>query len=170
LIEKEKLTALRVDGWRCITDEVMAMSVRIPSGAMRPTLQLGQHLPVDVEAYRRSAPEIGDVVLFHVPWDLEPDRRPGDAISIRGGRVVRNGMTEPGDHLCLEHCDWSPECDLPETVTVPAGMFYLLGDNRGQSIDSRDFGPIPAEWIVGRVEVPNRATPKEIATVPDSEQ
>ncbi len=88
-------------------------------------------------------------------------------ISIRRGLVVRDGATERGDRLLLEHCEWSPDCELPTPVTVPEGMFYLLGDNRGQSHDCRHWGPIPADWIVGRIDTANQPTPEPVASTPE---
>ena len=158
---------------------------------MRPTLEVGQRASVDVDAYRESGPQIGDVVLFYGPSDVVtispadgaacvelrqgPSTAryikrivagPRDVISIRRGLVVRNRITEGGDHLLLDHCEWSPDCELPEPVTVPEGTFYLLGDNRGQSEDSRHWGPIPADWIVGRIEIPSRSTPQRAPDAP----
>ena len=93
---------------------------------------------------------------------------PGDVISIRHGLVVCNGTTERGDRLLLEHCEWSPECELPTPVTVPEGTFFMLGDNPGQSQDSRHWGPIPADWIVGRIDTANQPTPELVAGAPES--
>ena len=72
---------------------------------------------------------------------------PGDRLKILEGRVYLNGrlQSEPfarPDSEC-------PICNLPREITVPPGHFFMMGDNRGQSADSREWGPVPEEWIVG---------------------
>ena len=74
----------------------------------------------------------------------------GDRIGLRGGRVVRNGRLQREPYT--NPCDGGPECDLPE-VTVPEGFVYLLGDNRGASLDSRFWGPVPISSIIGEATV-----------------
>ncbi len=71
---------------------------------------------------------------------------PGDTIEVRGGHVIRNGRAvhEPYAVPCAE-----PACDLG-SFTVPAGSYFMMGDNRGNSDDSRFWGPVPRSWIVGR--------------------
>jgi signal peptidase I len=72
---------------------------------------------------------------------------PGDRIAIVGGHVIRNGSRESDPYVAP--CGSSPGCNYPQPVTVPAGEFYVLGDNRGASDDSRFWGPIPRASIVG---------------------
>jgi signal peptidase I len=71
---------------------------------------------------------------------------PGDTIEVRNGHVIRNGRAakEPFASSCTE-----PECNLG-AVTVPAGTFFMMGDNRGNSDDSRYWGPVPESWIIGK--------------------
>jgi signal peptidase I len=73
----------------------------------------------------------------------------GDMISIMAGHVVRNGrgLNEP----YTEPCDGAATCSFPTPIRVPAGEYYLLGDNRGASDDSRYWGPVPSGWILGTV-------------------
>jgi signal peptidase I len=72
--------------------------------------------------------------------------RPGDRIAVRDGHVVRNGVVqrEPFIH----QCGAGPDCNLRE-ITVPDDMFFMMGDNRGASDDSRYWGPVPRKWIIG---------------------
>ena len=73
---------------------------------------------------------------------------PGDRISIVGGHVIRNGVAEKDSYIAP--CDGSGACDFPATITVPKNDYFMMGDNRGQSDDSRFWGPVPKAWIIGR--------------------
>jgi signal peptidase I len=150
----------------------------VPSEGMLPTLPIGSTALVDHAAYRHAKPAVGDIVVFHPPVGAvtgadcakRPPKgqacavatrrtstakfikrivaKPGDRIAIRGGRVVRNGVRaqEPFITPCGEGA-----CDFPRAFRVAAGRYYLLGDNRGASDDSRYWGPVAAPAIVGRV-------------------
>jgi signal peptidase I len=71
----------------------------------------------------------------------------GDTISIRGGHVYRNGRREPDSFIAA--CGNGFGCDFPGTITVPKGSFFMMGDNRGESDDSRYWGPVPKKWLIG---------------------
>ncbi|MSW96348.1 MAG: signal peptidase I [Actinobacteria bacterium] len=75
---------------------------------------------------------------------------PGDRIAIRRGRVIRNGKLadEPFVYPTCSTGDGAG-CDFPVAITVPPGHYFMMGDNRGQSDDSRFWGPIPKDWIIG---------------------
>ena len=75
---------------------------------------------------------------------------PGDTVSIRNGHTVVNGVEAREDFI--KPCGSGPACDLPKPITIPPDHWFLLGDNRGASDDSRYWGPIPTSWILGRVE------------------
>jgi signal peptidase I len=72
---------------------------------------------------------------------------PGDRISIRGGHVIRDGVEEKDPYIAP--CDGSGSCDFPGTITIPHGDYFMMGDNRGESDDSRFWGPVPNKWIIG---------------------
>ncbi len=72
---------------------------------------------------------------------------PGDRIAVSGGHVVRDGVRQQEPYI--ESCGGVAECDLPKPIVVPAGHYFLMGDNRGQASDSRFWGPLPREWIIG---------------------
>jgi signal peptidase I len=72
---------------------------------------------------------------------------PGDHLSIRDGHVYRNGKREQDSYTIP--CDGSGECNFPGTITIPRGDYYMMGDNRPDSLDSRFWGPVPKAWMIG---------------------
>jgi signal peptidase I len=75
----------------------------------------------------------------------------GERVSIDGGRTVVDGEPADEDFARLDaSCD---VCNLPRAITVPDGHVFLMGDNRGASSDSRTYGPVPEDSIVGPVLV-----------------
>jgi len=72
---------------------------------------------------------------------------PGDRVAVRDGRVVLNGKLQR-EPFTLP-CDGGGGCDLSEEITVPADHYFMMGDNRGSSDDSRFWGPVPRKWIIG---------------------
>jgi signal peptidase I len=151
---------------------------RIPSGSMIPTLQIGQRVLVNRIGHRFGPPHIGDIVVFHPPASAdggvqqcggnpppgqvclhESHRRsplnyikrvvagPGDHVAIRDGHVVLNGKLQKEPFI--RPCGGGEACNLPRTVTIPAGHWFMMGDNRGSSDDSRYWGPVPEQWIIG---------------------
>ena len=74
---------------------------------------------------------------------------PGDVITIVNGHVIRDGVREKDPYI--EPCGTDPSCNFPKPITIPPGDYFVLGDNRGASDDSRFWGPVPLLWILGRV-------------------
>ena len=72
---------------------------------------------------------------------------PGDRIAVMNGRIIRNGVGET--RPTVPPCVGVPECSLPKPIVIPRGHYYLVGDNRGDSNDSRFWGPVPKSWIIG---------------------
>jgi signal peptidase I len=72
---------------------------------------------------------------------------PGDEISIVEGHVIRNGVREHDSYI--RPCPGVSECNFRTPVKVPAGHWFMMGDNRGASDDSRFWGPVPTSWIIG---------------------
>lgn len=72
---------------------------------------------------------------------------PGDRLKVIGGKVWRDGREERGSYI--QPCPTASFCDFPVRITVPAGHYFMMGDNRGESDDSRFWGPIPQSWIIG---------------------
>lgn len=83
---------------------------------------------------------------------------PGDEIYIYNGHVYRRTARSREfvreDDPYIRACGTKPECDLPIAIKIPEGYWFLMGDNRGASDDSRQFGPVPTEWIVGLAKDP----------------
>jgi signal peptidase I len=73
--------------------------------------------------------------------------RPGDRIAIIDGHVIRNGVRQKEPFI--RPCSPGDQCNFPTTIRVPPGEYYMMGDNRGQSDDSRFWGPVPDTWIIG---------------------
>lgn len=78
---------------------------------------------------------------------------PGDEIYVRGGHVYRKA-NDSGEFVresdsYIRECGVSPECNFPVSIKIPAGHWFMMGDNRGASDDSRFWGPLPTAWIVG---------------------
>jgi signal peptidase I len=73
---------------------------------------------------------------------------PGDRISIRNGHVFRNGVREKDGYIVP--CTSGGPCTFPTAITIPKGDYYMMGDNRPNSEDSRFWGPVPKSWIIGK--------------------
>jgi signal peptidase I len=72
---------------------------------------------------------------------------PGDRIKIIDGHVIRNGVPEKDAYIAP--CGDGPQCNFPQTIVVPPGDYFMMGDNRGISDDSRYWGPVPDSSIIG---------------------
>jgi signal peptidase I len=152
---------------------------RIPSTSMVPTLEKGQRILVnrmathpalgDVVVFHPpsgatndSGPQCGDPEQgpgHAQPCDRPTQRAssqtfvkrvvglPGDTLKISHGDVYRNGVKEAGAYI--QPCTDPSRCTFSQAITVPKGDYYMMGDNRGISDDSRYWGPIPQSWIVG---------------------
>jgi signal peptidase I len=143
----------------------------IPSGSMEPTLQVGDRILVNKLSYHLHGVDRGDIVVFSRPAAEDcggPEVNdlvkrvigmPGDVISLSGGYVYIDGKR-------LDE-SWLPSSERGVTVAgppgngsnlarpyrVPAGDYFVMGDNRTDSCDSRYWGPISKSLIVGKVEV-----------------
>jgi signal peptidase I len=76
----------------------------------------------------------------------------GDTLSIRNGHAIRNGVRVP-DKFAARCSDSTEQCTFSHAITVPKGYVFVMGDNRGESDDSRFWGPVPVSWVIGRALV-----------------
>jgi len=151
----------------------------IPSGSMRPTLEIGDRVLVNKLSYAWSEPVLGDVVVFEPPWgQTQTDetlfdalvRHVGESLGLRspdiedlikrviavGGETVEirdNRLFIDGAPIAEPYV--FPGSRMPDfgPVTVPEGRVLVMGDNRSHSKDGRVFGPIPVDSIVGKAFV-----------------
>jgi signal peptidase I len=72
---------------------------------------------------------------------------PGDTMYIKDGHVYRNGVREKDNYI--EPCGSDPSCNFPTPIKIPPGEYFMMGDNRGASDDSRFWGPVPDNWVIG---------------------
>lgn len=137
--------------------------------SMEPTFLDHEYLLIDEITYRFGDPARGDVVVFRYPRDTSKYfiKRliglPGDTVTILNGRVtIQNAEVPEGFVLDEPYLEGAPTPGEYSVVVEP-GFYLLLGDNRGQSLDSRVFGPVAEKFIVGRVWL--RALPFDRWTV-----
>lgn len=128
----------------------LAQATRVYGHSMEPSLYTNQRLVVEKLSYRLHPPRRGDVVVLRLP-DRGPEllikrviALPGETIEIHDGKVYIDG--HPLDEPYLNHRTGGSFGPL----TIPEGQVFVMGDNRGASNDSRSFGPVPLENIVGR--------------------
>lgn len=128
--------------------------IRVESISMQPTLYPGDYVIVNKLAYRfKGNPDRGDVIVFRyppnpeaIPYIKRVIGLPGDRIHVANGKVYVNDQSVIEPYLVVptnRGGDW----------TVPAGQLFVMGDNRNNSSDSRSWGYVPLENIIGRAEL-----------------
>jgi signal peptidase I len=128
---------------------------RVDGLSMAPTLDDQDRLIVNKLVYALGDPRPGDIVMLYYPVD--PDKmfvkrviaQEGDTVRIVDGRVYVNDLPLADDYVPSEfrsHDDWGP-------TVIQAGYYFVMGDHRNNSLDSRHWGPVPKKYIVGKVNV-----------------
>lgn len=131
---------------------------RVPSASMAPTLIRGDYVVADTWAFDEVPPSFGDLVVFRLPQNprIVYAKRivglPGDTVEIRNDVLLRNGRFVDEPYIQLTGTRATNLSEFASHI-VPDGSYFVLGDNRRNSKDSRFIGPIPAENISGRVEL-----------------
>ena len=154
---------------------------RIPSESMVPTLAVGQRVLVDRVSERFGDPDRGDVMVFKPPRGADDnvcgaenpegqpcprptqDRSdtnfikrvvalPGERLKVVNNRVYINGRRQDEPFINKgTPCDQL--CNLEQEITIPKDHYFMMGDNRGASADSREWGPVPKKWMIGKAFV-----------------
>ena len=119
---------------------------------MEPTLKVGQRVLVNRLGMHFNGPHVGEIVVFHpqeggVNFIKRIVAGPGDTLYIKNGHAYRNGKRESDSYIAS--CEGGSECNFPTPIKIPAGHWFMMGDNRGESDDSRFWGPVPTSWIIG---------------------
>jgi signal peptidase I len=128
---------------------------RVEGQSMAPTLADQDRLIVNKLSYRLRAPQRGDIVMLYYP--LDPDKsyvkrviaEEGDSVRVVDGRVYVNDVALRDDFVPAEyrsHDDWGPQ-------VIPEGYYFVMGDHRNGSSDSRHWGFVPKKYIIGKVQV-----------------
>lgn len=148
---------------------------KIPSGSMKPTLQIGDHILVSKFNYGVKLPFIrstlipigtpnrGDIVVFIYPEDRSKDfiKRlvglPGDTIEIRNKKILLNGLPWSDTHGVYSDSAIIPGAVQPRDnfgpVKVPEGSIFVMGDNRDESYDSRFWGFVNMKDVLGKAQI-----------------
>jgi signal peptidase I len=122
---------------------------------MTPTFETGNYLIVDQVTYRFEDPDRGDVVVFHYPKD--PAKffikrvigLPGEVVEIKNDQIIIFSSDYP-DGLLLDEPYIQSMGSNDLRVTLEEDQYFVMGDNRNASSDSRIWGPLPEDLIVGR--------------------
>ncbi len=163
--------ALGIQAW-------LVKPYQIPSESMEPTLDVGQRVLVNRFLYHLTDPDVGDIVVFHPPKGAEEGAEcgaphpgdqacaeptaaksdqnfikrivagPGDTLSVRNGHPVVNGVIKSDEPYTIP-CGNGGACNLRKPITIPPDHYFMMGDNRGASDDSRYWGPVPRDWLIG---------------------
>jgi signal peptidase I len=128
---------------------------RVEGRSMQPTLENEDRLIVNKFAYVIGDPQPGDIVMMFYPAD--PDKsfvkriiaESGDTVKIEDGVVYVNGVALADDFVLPDYRSH----DDHDSVLVREGFYYVLGDHRSNSADSREFGEVPKKYIVGKVQL-----------------
>ncbi len=154
-------------GWEIIKILVIAAIIVLPiryflfqpfivkGDSMVPNFHSGDYLIVDEISYRLSSPQRGDVVVFRYP--LDPSQRfikrvlglPGETVDVKNGKVT---VTKNGKTMAIEE-SYLPKAlatDGTAHVTLAEGNYFVMGDNRPFSYDSRRWGVLPEKDIIGK--------------------
>lgn len=128
---------------------------RVEGKSMAPTLEDQDRLIVNKFVYKIGEPRRGDIVMLYYPVNPEKSfvkrviAEEGDTVRIVDGRVYVNDIPLKDDYVAPEfrsHDDWGPK-------VIDEGYYFVMGDNRSNSSDSRTWGMVPKKYITGKVQL-----------------
>ena len=157
------ITVILAVGLYLVIQTFLVGTYRVEQVSMLPTLRQGQHLLVDKLTPRFDPYSRGDIVVFHAPGTAS-DSIPyikrvigvaGDHVALVDGDVVVNGVALDEPYLSDDGPNDGATEPLDGTTEweVPAGQVFVMGDHRARSVDSRGFGPVPVDQVIGRAVV-----------------
>ncbi|GHO93155.1 signal peptidase I [Reticulibacter mediterranei] len=129
---------------------LLTQSYHVNDASMQPGLSADSYVMINKQAYLFRPPQRGDVIVFHLPTNTNIDyiRRiiglPGDTVQIDGTQIKVNNTVLREPYVSAS------ATPIVNTWKVPPDQYFVLGDNRPSSEDSRYWGPIPKTYIVGK--------------------
>jgi len=158
--------AALLGGLEALIPQQLARAFKVSSGSMEPTILPGDRLFVQMSAYWFAGPSRNDVVVFRtdaigsagLPQDQFWVKRivglPGEALQISNGHLLINGHPSQLSPVLADQDFSIPPDPFPlggtNSYVVPAGCYFIVGDNVANSLDSRHFGAVPRHGIIGR--------------------
>jgi len=139
-----------------VISQFLARPFIVQGASMEPNFQNGNYLIIDMVSYRFNNPDRGDVVVFRYPHNRSSYyiKRiiglPGDHVSLRNGDVFVNGAITSDKYFSLG-VDTFPASQTDFSLTED--QFFVMGDNRAMSFDSRNWGPLERSDIIGFVRI-----------------
>lgn len=136
----------------------IAQPNQVKGESMMPTFQNGNYIFTSKVTFKMRNPQRGDVVVFHSPGNAEIEfiKRiiglPGDTVMLEDQEVYVNGVKLQEPYISEKTLPLPNGYALEATpMSIPEGYYFVMGDNRTHSSDSRDFGPIKYESMIGQV-------------------
>jgi len=126
--------------------------VKVEGGSMEPGLEDQERIFINMLVYRLKDIGRGDIIVFRYPRDPRKNfiKRvigiPGDRVRVTNGRVYLNGQWKPEPYVPEQYLDSRSYAE----IVIPAGSYFVMGDHRTMSNDSREFGPVARDFIYGK--------------------
>ena len=129
----------------------------VKGASMQPNFYDSEYLIIDELSFRLRLPERGEVIVFRYPQNPREFfiKRviglPGETVEVLGGRIVIYNKEHPNGITLIESYLNGALTEGKKKVTLASDEYWVMGDNRGESLDSRSFGPLNKEFFIGRV-------------------
>jgi signal peptidase I len=139
-----------------VISQFFLQSVMVVGRSMTPTLKDSQHYLLNRWVYRMRAPELGEVVVLKDLLDNTCAVKrivagPGDTVELKSGKVYRNGQPLQESYLPVGTPTFVNPDSNQQVFQCGKEQYFVLGDNRNNSIDSRAYGPVPRDHILGQL-------------------